>query len=182
MERNKKVIIITSFVLYWILNILNLIINNGKFSTFIFYLALFLPLTIAIIKEYDVFALFIIILYEVAECFMNLMGVASSFVEIEDSSIILIITQFITALYAFTMISSAAKFLRNKDNNFSLYVLVLGGLRCCFAIANFIMAKDFNVEMFFDLFTNILFILGLSFYIFFFKKKELKIIVKSEEK
>lgn len=182
MRKYKKLIIIVSFVLYWILNILNLVINKGRFSTFIFYLALFLPLTIAIIREYDVFALFIIILYEIAECFMNLMGVASSFVEIEDFSIILVITQFITALYAFSMISSAVKHLRNKDNNLSMYVLILGGLRCCFAIVNFIIAKDFSSELFFDLFSNILFIIGITIYIFFFDKKELQVFIKSEEK
>ena len=178
----KKITLLICFSIYWILTILNMIINGGKLATLIFYLALYLPLMVAIIKGYDVLALFIIILYEISECFMNLMGAAASFVEFEDSSIILIITQFVTAFYAFTMLTSSIKYLRNKENNMTLYVLVLGILRCVFTVINFIIAKDFSSEMFFDMFSNIIFIIGISIYIVCFEEKEIKIFIRSEEK
>lgn len=178
----KKLMLIICFSVYWILMALNIIINNGNIATLLLYIALYLPLTIAIIKEYDVFALFIIILYEIAECFMNLMGVASALVEFDESSIILVITQFITAFYAFTMLSSAIKFLRNRDNSLKLYVLVLGMLRCIFTVVNFIVAKEFSSEMILDMFSNIIFIIAISSYIIFFENKEIKIMVHDDEK
>ena len=174
----KKLLIIISLILYWALLLLNAIINKGNLTVFIFYMILFLPLTLAIIKNKDMFALFIIILYETAECLMSLMFVGSSFIEIEESSIILIITQFIIAFYSFSMIVGSVKILRNKENTVNIYIIGFACLRCVFAILNFIINKDFTVEIFLDLFSNISFIFAISLYLISLVEKEINILIK----
>lgn len=174
----KKLIIIISFILYWIFILLSAIINKGNVGVLIFYLILFLPLTYAIITNKDMFALFIIILYELAECLMSLMFIGSSFVEIEEASILLIITQFVIAFYSFSMIVGSVKTLRNKENSVNLYIIGLGILRCVMSIVNFIINREFSSEIFFDLFSNISFIIGISLYLVYFEEKDIKIFVK----
>lgn len=183
----KKITILISFILYWLFTILNLIINKGEIATFIFYLCLFFPLTIAIIKEYDVFALFIILLYEVAECFMNLMGVASILSDFDSSYIMLCVTQFITSLFAFSMLNSCIKILRNKDNILTWSIIILGSARCLFTLINFIIVlvnkvgTEINVlEQVFDLLCNVLFVVAITLYIAFFEKKEIKLFIKEQ--
>ena len=176
----KKAIIISSFIIYWLLMILNTILENSGIFVLLFYVMLFMPLTIAIIKEKDSFALAIIILYEIAELLMSLMFVASSFVEIEEASVILIITEFITAFYAFSLMSSSFKLIRNKENNLMLYIIAFGILRCSFTFVNFIIAKDYSADMIISMISNVVFILAISTYIVSFGKKEIKIFNKNE--
>lgn len=176
----KRLVLLISFIIYWALLLLNVILNKESFAIIIFYGVLFLPLTIAILKDKDVLALFIILFYEIAELLMGLMYVASAFVEIEESSVILIITEFITAFYAFSLIKEAFRVLRNKDKNMTWYILVFAVLRCIFIIINFLIAKDFSSEMIISMISNIVFIVAISIYMIFIGENELKILIKNE--
>lgn len=117
----KKKVLIGIFLIYWISLIVSMIFDFSIFNLFIYIIAI-LPLTIAIVLEKDVLALFIIILlgaFYTLQCALGIIGIIVDF----KFSIDIFLSVFGLCFFMFIIISSI-KILCNKKHLDTLYLIL----------------------------------------------------------
>ena len=135
----KKVILSILFLAFWALNFIHILrLDNGReMAIGLLYVILFLPITFTILLDYEVFSLFVIILYEIAMLLMGIiilsMGLASKELGWLD------ISGFAAQiLFASFVIAAAIQYLRNKTHTLKLITLIVGLAHLTFVIISFI--------------------------------------------
>lgn len=172
----KKIILALLFAAFWVLNFIHILrLDNGRETAIgLLYVMLFLPVTFTILLDYEVFSLFIIILYEIAMLLMGIiilsMGLAAK--ELGWIDIAGFAAQI---LFAAFLIASAIQYLRNKTHTLKIITLIIGIAHLTFVIISFITNGVFDFDNFYDFFRNVLIILIFSIYILTFPYIQLKI-------
>lgn len=172
----KKLIFLMLFLGFWILNAIHIFqLETGReLSIALLYLLIFLPITLSILLDYEVFSLFIIILYEIAMLIMSIvmlsMGLAAKEVGTFDIFVLLI-----DGLFALFLIAAAIQYLRNKNHTLKIACLIVAIIHLTMVVVSFILNGEFIFDTFYDFFRNVLIILIFSIYIVTFPKMQLKI-------
>ena len=172
----KKVVFIILFLAFWILNIIHIFkLNNGKeIIMTVFYIVIFLPITIAILFDHEVFSLFIIILYEIAMLLMGIfilsIGLAS-----KEYGALDIIGNILEIMFSLLIVSSAIQYLRNKTHTLKIVTFIVGIMHLTIVIVSFILNGDFGFETWYDFSRNVIIILIFAIYIITFPYVQLKI-------
>ena len=172
----KKIALVFLFLVFWILLLIHIFKTEGskELALTIFYLLLFLPITVTILLDYEVFSLFIIILYEIA---MLLMGIIMLSIGLANKEL-----SFLTgaclgvqALFAMFMIGCAIQFLRNKSHALKIACLVTGIANVSLIITSFILNGEFTFDTYYDFIRNLAIVLIFLIYIVTFPYVQLKI-------
>ena len=172
----RKAVLALLFAAFWGLSAVHLFVieGNRQMAIGILYLILFLPVTISILLDYDVFSLFIIILYESAMLIMGIVtlsiGLASKELNGFD-----IATLFVSTLFSLFLIASAIQYLRNKPHILKIACLIFSVAYITMVIISFIQNGEFTFDTFYDFFKNLVTILVFSIYIITFPHVQLKI-------
>ena len=183
MENNKKIknilkktIFIMLFMVFWTLIIIHIFRTEGnkELALTVFYLIIFLPITITILFDHEVFSLFIIILYEIAMLLMGIImlsiGLASKEIDFLTGACL-----GIQALYALFMVACAIQFLRNKSHALKIACLVTGVINVTLIIISFILNGEFTFDTYYDFIRNLAIVLIFLIYIVTFPYVQLKI-------
>lgn len=172
----KKIILIILFIAFWVLLAINIFKrdDNKGLALAIFYVILFLPVTITILFDQKVFSLFIIILYEIA---MVLMGIVMMSIGLASGEYMKldIVGLGIQVIYSLFMTACAIQFLRNKPHTLKIPCLVLGIIQCAMIIVSFSLNGVFDFETYYDFFRNLIILMIFTIYIVTFPNEELHI-------
>ena len=172
----KKIIFSLLLITFWVLTAIHIFkLEDGKeIAIGVLYIFLFLPITFSILLDFEVFSLFIIILYEIAMLLMGIiilsMGLASK--EIEILEMFALACEILFALF---IISSAIQYLRNKNHTLKIITLVMTVAHLVFVIISFIQNNSYDFETWYDFLKNVVIILVFSLYIITFPDIQLKI-------
>ena len=159
----KKIIFIFLFLAFWILSAIHVFrLESGReLAIGVFYLLIFLPITIAILLDYEVFALFIIIIYEIAMLIMSIVLLSSGLARSELTTFD-IFSLLVDGLFAIFLIASAIQYLRNKNHSLKIACLVVAVAHLVMVIISFILNGEFIFDTFYDFFRNVILILIFS--------------------
>ena len=172
----RKAVLCILFAAFWGLSAVHLFVTEGnrEMAIGILYLILFLPITIAILLDYDVFSLFVIILYEAAMLIMSIVmlskGLASKELNTFDTA-----TLFVSAFFSLFLIASAVEYLRNKPHILKIPCLIFSIGYITMVIISFFQNGVFTFDTFYDFFKNLIVILIFSIYIITFPHVQLQI-------
>ena len=172
----KKIILLILFVAFWVLLAINIFKrdDNKGLALAIFYVVLFMPVTISILFDYKVFALFIIILYEIAMALMGIVMMSIGLARGEYGALD-IISLGIQVIYSLFMTACAVQYLRNKPHTLKIPCLILGIIQIAIIITSFALNGEFNFDTYYDFFRNLIIVMIFTIYLVTFPNEELHI-------
>lgn len=175
-EKLLTLVFIILYVIYWFFLMLGVFKDQeANKGMIVIYLLLFAPLTIGIIFKFYVFSLFVLILYESAQLITGIFYVAQSIININDASILYMLSAFIFSLLSLSIIVSSIKYLANNKNNLKIEVLILSIIYVVFTIVAFIIEKAYSIIDICDFITNISIAIIFALYIVLFPSQEIEI-------
>ena len=172
----KKIILMMLFMVFWVFVAIHIFKTEGnkELALTIFYLLIFLPVTITILLDYEVFSLFIIILYEIAMLLMGIIMLSIGLSRKELASLETVCLG-VQALYALFMIACSIQFLRNKNHALKIACLVTGLANASLIVTSFIINGEFTFDTYYDFIRNLVILLIFLIYIITFPYVQLKI-------
>lgn len=172
----KKITYTLLFVALLTLQVIHIsLLENGKkVALIVLYLILYAPLLISIIFEKHVFALLIIIIYEIAIILIYAFIISALLVakEIKALQIINDASEIFLGLF---VVVSAIQYLRNKVHSLIIPCIILSIARVSLIVVSFIVYRDFSISTYVDLFRDIILVGIISSYIITFPEVELSI-------
>ena len=171
----KKIILLILLLTFWVINGIHIFTNGGKeLAIAILYIIIFLPVTISILLDYEVFSLFVIIIYEIA---MLLMGVISLSIGLasKDIASIDIACMISEIAFALFLIAAAIQYLRNKEHTLKILCIIFSVVYLLLVTISFIMYGEFTFDSCYEFIRNVVITLVFSIYIVTFPYVQLKI-------
>lgn len=180
-ELTKKIIMFVLFGAYWLFVLLQFVtgemVNKEKTLFILLQIIIFLPMTICVTFRFDVFAIFMLIVYEIVIAFTGLYASISYF-KVNDYIFESIISLIQVALAIVSEIC-LIRYIANKEvkNVMKLIVFGLGLVRAVLTILGFLKSTNIATSAN-DVYTFInttLIVILLYMYVAMFPKKEIKI-------
>lgn len=171
----KKIILSILFLVFWVINIIHIFNREGKeLSRAVLYIIIFLPVTFSILLDYEVFSLFVIIIYEIAMLLMGVIGLAMGLAA-KDLAAIDIAAMISEIGFALFIIAAAIQYLRNKEHTLKILCFIFSVIHIAFVIVSFIMYGEYSFDTYYEFLRNMIIILVFSIYIITFPYVQLKI-------
>lgn len=171
----KKIILSILFLVFWVINIIHIFNREGKeLSIAVLYIIIFLPVTFSILLDYEVFSLFVIIIYEIAMLLMGVIGLAMGLAA-KDLAAIDIAAMISEIGFALFIIAAAIQYLRNKEHTLKILCVIFSVIHIAFVIVSFIMYGEYSFDTCYEFLRNMIIILVFSIYIITFPYVQLKI-------
>ena len=171
----KKITLSILLLVFWVINAIHIFNKEGKeLSIGVLYIIIFLPITFSILLDYEVFSLFVIILYEVAMLLMGVIGLAMGLAA-KDLATIDFAAMISVIGFALFMIAAAVQYLRNKEHTLKIVCIIFSVIHTAFVVVSFIMYGEYTFDTYYEFLRNMIIILVFSIYIITFPQIQLKI-------
>ena len=145
----KKIILSILFLTFWVLNGIHIFNKEGKeLTVVVLYIIIFLPVSFSILLDYEVFSLFVIILYEIAMLLMGIIGLAMGLAA-KDLTAIDIASLIAGIGFALFMIAAAVQYLRNKEHTLKIVCIIFSVLHIAIVVLSFIMYGEYTFRTYY---------------------------------